>query len=321
MKNQTFTRFALRLVRRFTSVASAFLLLCAFTHMPLQAQDSAAARSSFTRFGLFAGLGVYNHNANFTDFPNFIAEPSALREPYGGISALMNPSFGALVEFPLFDRLGVSLRGSLGDVAGGFRLVQKEYALQPSSVGNVPFVLEISHVLTIDRLQMLATEPYLTYRLLDFLTLYAGARFGSFLGGSQYRYMQSIPEDSPVRFVNAQGQPTTEYDARSGEIPALTALHASLAGGFSIELPLEASGRWFAALEAFYFHGVSSLAENLVLRRPVPIHNGLSATRAVSPDERGTDRDPLSMAWPSEITEGSWTTNNLRVGISFRYAP
>ena len=312
MKNLLFTRLACRLL----TIASILVFLRALAPAPLHAQDSAEApRPSFTRFGLFGALGVHNHNANFTDFPNFVREPSPLRAPFGELSALMNPNFGALLEFPLFDRLGVSLGGSFGDVAGGVRLVQKEYHLVHSL-----YLLEINHILTIDNLQTLAGEPYLTYRLLDFLTLYAGARFGAFVG-SNYRYSQSIPEDSPVRFITAQGMQTTEYNVRAGEIPALAALHTSLAGGLSIELPLGASGHWFAALEAFYFYGVSSLAQDLILRRPAPTHNGLSANRIVSPDERGTERDPLSVAWPSEITQGSWTMNNLRVGVSFRYAP
>jgi hypothetical protein len=57
------------------------------------------------------------------------------------------------------------------------------------------------------------------------------------------------------------------------------------------------------------------------LRRPLATNNGLSVTRTVPTNELGTERDPASFAWPSEIVAGSWLFNNLRAGISLRYAP
>ncbi|MFY7997405.1 MAG: hypothetical protein ACOVSW_02265 [Candidatus Kapaibacteriota bacterium] len=38
-------------------------------------------------------------------------------------------------------------------------------------------------------------------------------------------------------------------------------------------------------------------------------------------NELGTDRDPTSAAWPSEIVPGLWLFRNIRGGLSLRYAP
>lgn len=278
-----------------------------------------AGAPSFLRYGLFGGVSVSNHAANFSDFADFITEPSPMQGGFGATNGAVSYYLGGLVEIPLVQRLGVALRASITNV-GGFTLVGKENLGQLSPIGSGFYVLQISHTLTISNLQMLSGEPYLTYRILDGLTLYAGARFGYMLASS-YSYKQKISDDSPVRYFQQNGQSTTEYDVRSGTIPQINPLNTAISGGASLEIPLESQGHWFVAAEAFYMYGLTQVANGLILRRPVATFNGLSATRTVPQNELGTDKDPLSAAWPSEIVAGSWLFNNIRAGISLRYAP
>lgn len=311
---------------RFRSCVAFFLLGTALflTHSRsgLRAQTpeaDAPATPSFIRYGLFGGVAVNNHFANFTDFADFIVEPSPMQGGFGTTSGAISYYVGGFAEIPIVQRFGVALRTSITNV-GGFTLVGKENLGQPSPIGSGLYVLQISHTLTINSLQMLSGEPYLTYRVLDGLTLYAGARFGYMLTSS-YSYKQKIPDDSPFRFRTPNGQSVTEYAVRDGAIPQVNAVNAALSGGTSFEIPIDPQRHWFIAAEAFYMYGLTQVANGLVLRRPLATNNGLSATRTVPQNELGTDRDPLSLAWPSEIVAGSWLFNNLRAGISLRYAP
>jgi outer membrane protein OmpA-like peptidoglycan-associated protein len=275
----------------------------------------------FIRYGIFGGATFNNHTANFTDFANFINEPSPLRGGFGSSNGSFSYYFGAMLEYPIASRFGFGLRASYSNL-GNFSLSGLENQLTASPTpSQTPFLLRITHSLEVERMNMLAGEPYLTYRLLDALTIKAGARFGYFLS-TNYRIRESIPEDSPVRFVAQDGTQTTEWNSRSGEIPELNPLHISLLGGISYEIPLDAGGKWLLAFEGMYLYGgFSQVANNLILRRPADEYNGLLATRTPPDNELGTDRDPRSMAWPSEETLGSWTLDNIRAGASLRYSP
>jgi len=310
---------------RIRSCAALFLLGAALLlsqSLRAQTPDAAApsaATPSFLRYGLFGGVAVNNHFANFTDFANYPIEPIPLQNGFGTTNGAISYYLGGLVEIPLVQRLGVALRASITNV-GGFTVVGKENYLAPSPTGSAPFILQISHTLTVNDLQMLSGEPYLTYRVLDGLTLYAGARFGYMLNPS-YNYKQKIPDDSPIRYFQQNGQLTTEWNVLSGSIPQVNTVNTALSGGASLEIPIDPQGHWFVAAEAFYMYGLTQVANGLVLRRPLATNNGLSVTRTVPTNELGTERDPASFAWPSEIVAGSWLFNNLRAGISLRYAP
>lgn len=310
---------------RSRSCAALFLLgavLLLSQSLRAQTPDAAApsvAAPSFLRYGLFGGVAVNNHFANFSDFASYQPSSSPLQSSFSTTSGAISYYIGGLVEIPLVQRLGVALRASVANV-GGFTLVGKENLLTSNPTASGVYILQISHTLTVNDLQMLSGEPYLTYRVLDGLTLYAGVRFGYMLASS-YSYKQKIPDDSPLRYFQQNGQPATEYDVRSGAIPQINPLNAALSGGASIEIPIDPQGHWFVAAEAFYMYGLTQVANGLVLRRPFATNNGLSSTRTVPTNELGTDRDPASFAWPSDIVAGSWLFNNLRAGISLRYAP
>lgn len=279
-----------------------------------------AVAPSFLRYGLFGGVAMNNHFANFSEFFGY---PNGAGYPFGNTGSLFSYHVGGIVEVPIIERFGVALRASVSNV-GGFTLSVKENFL-----ASQPELLEVSHRLTINNLPMFAGEPYLTYRILDGLTLYAGARFG-YLVNQGFHYEERLADTSRyffVDFINGQFQKGISRNRQNGDIPQLNPLNIALSGGVSMEIPIDASKHWFLAAEAFYMHGLTQVANGLLLRKPVATFNGfgtfngLSATRTVPVSELGTDRDPASASWPRETSTGSWLMNNLRAGISLRYAP
>lgn len=297
---------------RLRACAALFLLGAALLlSQNLRAQTpDAAATPSFLRYGLFGGVAVNNHVANFTEFSGYSNEAGY---PFGNTGSLVSYYVGGLVEVPIIERFGVALRASVANV-GGFTLSVREN-IYISSGG----VIGLSHSLTINNLPMLAGEPYLTYRILDGLTLYAGARFG-YLVNQGFHFEQRLL-DSGYVFLDPNRQPSNTRNVQNGDIPQLNSLNIALSGGVSMEIPIDASKHWFLAAEGFYMYGLTQVANGLVLRQPTATFNGLSATRTVPTSELGTDRDPASPAWPRETSTGSWLMNNIRAGISLRYAP
>ncbi len=305
------------------AVAGVVLLLCVIASAKtlLAQTPPAAAQPSLVRFGVFGGVSFNQHLTNFTEFSQYVAEPSPLRQPFSMATNPQSYSVGAFAEIPLIDKFGVALRGSVTNV-GGFVLTGYENLLAPPASGaSSPIILQVTHKMTINDMILIGAEPYLTLRLFDMVTLYGGARFG-FPVNPSFAYAQTIPEDSPIRFINPQtGERVTQFNVRSGAIPQANAVQTALSGGLSIEIPLDAEKHWFVAAEGFYMYGLTQVANGLLLRRPLPTFNGLSATRIVPQNELGTDRDPFGQGWPSEIVPGSWLMNNIRAGLSLRFAP
>jgi outer membrane protein OmpA-like peptidoglycan-associated protein len=285
-----------------------------------------ADKPLFIRYGIFGGVTLNYQFPNFTDVGGFLTEARPLTRSLNVSSEnFVSYYAGALFEYPILNRLGVSLRASFSNVGGGMTLSGRENLLVPSpTTTTTPFLLEIDHTLKIDNMLMIAGEPYLTYRVLDALTLYAGVRFG-YLLNPKISFEERISADNPVRFLDsATQQRSTVRNQRSGiDIPNLRPLNIGLSGGLSYEIPLDPNGKWLAAIEGFYvWSNFSQVADSLTIRQPQSTFNGLSVTRNVSPDERGTDRDPQSAAWPTTTSlDGSWFFNNVRASIAIRYSP
>jgi len=299
------------------TVLFAAVFFCIGSCPAIQAQTQEApstATPSFLRYGLFGGVSISNHTANFSEFTGF---SNSVGNAFGNANGIISYSIGGLVEVPIVERFGVALRAGFSNL-GDFTLAVPENLLAVNSE-----VIAVSHMLTVRNLQLLSGEPYLTYRILDGLTLYAGARFG-YLVNQGFHYEERLVDTSRyvfVDFINGQLQKGISRNRQNGDIPQLNPLNIALSGGVSMEIPIDASKHWFLAAEAFYMHGLTQVANGLILRRPVAVFNGLSAIRTVPVSELGTDRDPASAAWPRETSTGSWLMSNLRAGISLRYAP
>jgi outer membrane protein OmpA-like peptidoglycan-associated protein/opacity protein-like surface antigen len=279
-----------------------------------------ADKPLYIRYGIFGGITMNLHNANFSDFANYVIESNPIPSGLGKTGTnIISYSFGGLFEYPIIDRFGFAVRASFSNV-GGFVLQGQEnyYVANPSGGG---FSLPILHTLTINNLLLLAGEPYLTYRILDGMTVYAGARIGYFLNPS-YVYEQKISPDASVRFLGGTANGTV-WNHREGLIPEVNALNAGLMAGLSYEIPLDPGvGKWLAAVEGFYTFGLTKVANGLVLWQPNDSNAyGQPVTRTVQQNELGTDKDPASLAWPHKIVDGTWSFNNIRAGVSLRYSP
>lgn len=286
-------------------------LLCQSLRAQTQEVPPSAATPSFLRYGLFGGVSISNHAANFSEFTGF---PNGVGNSFGNANGIISYSIGGLIEVPVVERFGVSLRAGFSNL-GDFTLGVPENLLVASRE-----VIAVSHILTVSSLQLLSGEPYLTYHILDGLTFYVGAQFGYFVN-QRCHLEERLVDTSKYMFRDPGGTRSPTRNVQNGDIPQFNPLTIALSGGVSMEIPIDASKHWFLAAEAFYMHGLTQVANGLVLRRPVATFNGLSAARTVPQNELGTDRDPASLAWPRETSTGSWLFNNIRAGISLRYAP
>ncbi len=281
-----------------------------------------ADKPLYIRYGLFGGALLNRHFADFAQFGNTDATRTTATNY--GYSERWSYSFGALFEYPIIDRFGMSLRASFSNV--GSKDSVTENLLPMDQVG-----LPINHSINFTNISLLSLEPYLTYRPLDALTLYVGARIGFFIN-KEYKYAEQLVDSSKYTFVeegtgkNLGGS----RNQKSGDIPQLNLFNIGLTGGLSYEIPLDpGTGKWLLAIEGFYTFGLTQIANDLLTRtpkvrfKPNNSNDTLLSSRVVASNELGTDRDPASLSWTrdSTIGGGSWKMDGIRGGLSLRYSP
>ena len=285
-----------------------------------------ADKPMFIRFGLFGGAILNMHNADFAQFGVTNSKFFTTATNYG-YSERWSYSFGGLFEYPIIDRLGFAIRASYTNV-GGIDSVQ-ENLLPPDQVA-----IPIFHKIDFSNMALLSIEPYITFRPLDALSIYLGARVGYTLNGN-FRYFEQMADSSKYLFARENpngGSPIPIGGTRnqqSDTIPGLSSINIGLTGGISYEIPLDAGGKWLLAVEGFYTRGLTQIANDLLTRtpkttyRPLNENQDYSSSRVVPSNELGTGKDPLSYAWErdSSIGGGSWLVNGLRGGLSLRYSP
>lgn len=281
-----------------------------------------ADKPLYIRYGLFGGGSFNQHFANFAQFANIVPLDNYYNSAINfGSKQQWSYSFGALFEYPIIGRLGASLRASYTNV--GVTLTSRENLIPP----DITNPLSINHQIDMANLVFLGAEPYLTYRPLDALTLYVGARFGYILNGN-FQYTEQLIDTTKFLFLDeVTGKKSSSRNPQSGAIPQLNTINIGLTGGLSYEIPLDPNGKWLVAIEGFYTFGVTQMANKLLSRIPTPkLTSGsetLSSDRVVPTNELATSRDPLSSSWTrdSTVDGGSWLLNSIRAGVSLRYSP
>lgn len=281
-----------------------------------------ADKPLYIRYGLFGGALLNRHFADFAQFGN--ANATRTTATNYGYSERWSYSFGALFEYPIIDRFGMSLRASFSNVGSQDSVV--ENLLPVDQVG-----LPINHSLNFTNMSLLSLEPYLTYRPLDALTFYVGARIGFFVN-KEYKYAEQLIDSTKYTFVE-EGTGKKLGGSRnqmSGEVPQLNLFNIGLTGGLSYEIPLDpGTGKWLLAIEGFYTFGLTQIANDLLTRtpkarfKPNNSSDTLLSSRVVASNELGTDRDPASLSWArdSTIGGGGWKMDGIRGGLSLRYSP
>ncbi len=239
----------------------ALLLLCGVS---ARAQQDSAAR--FVRIGIFGSAGANFHNPQ--SFGSFLDQRYRQYTQYAGFypKLLFEPvsafgwSAGGLVELPIFDRVGLSMRVSYSQVGARF------VAFESTKVGIVdydpiPMVvfrdIQIEHSADANSVAFLGIEPYLTYRPLDMLVLYVGVPFGTPLN-RRYSYAERILDTDPrVIWIN-QTKVRNQYQ---DDITSMSVLNIGLSVGAGYEIPLDSNNQWLLAIEAFYTRFLSSLLQ------------------------------------------------------------
>lgn len=232
------------------------LLTAGFT---ASAQQDSTAR--FVRFGVFGSAGVNFHNPQ--SFGSFL---SARYTQYTGIypTLLFEPasafgwSAGGLVELPIFDRLGLSMRVSYSQVGARFVALESiKVGIFDNTMTTVTFRdIQIEHSADANPVAFLGIEPYLTYRPLDMLVLYAGVQFGTPLN-RQYSYAERILDTDPIVLWENRTKVRNQY---RDDITSMSVLNIGLSIGAGYEIPL-GSQQWLLTIETFYTHFLGSLLQ------------------------------------------------------------
>lgn len=264
-----------------------FALIFLMLGFTARAQQDSAAR--FVRYGVFGSAGVNVHRPQF-----FFPEPIyyATTSPPQTFRFEPTTSFGwtagGLVELPIADRFGLSLRASYSQI--GARLVAYEtfkggfLSLNGQSVSFID--IRIEHSSDMRALAHISIEPYLTYRPLDMLVLYAGAQFATPLNTS-VSSTETILDANDFTLWNNGTKVRTPYQ---GTFPTLNILNIGLSGGIGYEVPIDAEKQWICAFEMFYTGFLGSLANNIFV-------------------------------YGATVEPGFWSLGIFRAGVSLRYAP
>ncbi len=255
-----------------------------------RAQQDSTVR--FVRYGVFGSAGLNVHTPQFF-FPEpvylLVSLPGSLPTFRFDPTTTFGWSAGGLVELPIADRFGLSLRASYSQI--GARLVAYEtikggfLSLNGQSVSFID--IRVEHSSDMRTLAHFSIEPYLTYRPLDMLVLYAGAQFATPLNTS-VRSIETILDTNALVFWNTNG--TKVRTTYQGAFPTLNILNIGLSGGIGYELPIDAEKQWICAFEMFYTGFLGSLANNIFV-------------------------------YGATVQPGFWSLGTLRAGVSLRYAP
>lgn len=256
-----------------------------------RAQQDSTVR--FVRYGVFGSAGVNFHTPQFffpsPSFSGLISSFSSLPTFRFEPTTTFGWSAGGLVELPIADRFGLSLRASYSQL--GARLVAYEtfkggfLSLNGQSVSFLD--IRIEHSSDMRTLAHFSIEPYLTYRPLDMLVLYAGAQFATPLNTS-VSSIETILDANDFTLWSSNG--TKVRSIYQGAFPTMNILNIGLSGGIGYEVSIDTEKQWICAFEMFYTGFLGSLANNIFV-------------------------------YGATVQPGFWSLGTLRAGVSLRYAP
>jgi hypothetical protein len=253
-----------------------------------------ADKPLFLRYGVWGAAEWNNQNANFSTARGF--ESTAPRD-FGWqdpLQILISPSasFGASLELPLVGRFGVGLRAAYSLLWSSFS--QRE-ALAPFRLSTNELVTgELEHRFSA-RLENIVVEPVLTFRLLDALTVHAGASIryapAPTFSSETASLGQTPPFDGGSRLRDV-----FQNQALPRSANFVDNLEHGLVGGLSYEIPLNATGTILFAPEIFYRHPLGSF---------LGTSSGDVAAEMVKADG----------------SAGEWEIASLRLGAGLRWSP
>ena len=216
---------------------------------PVVSNEQTAAPNSRPAVGGFADINLNMAHANFSQLPG-IPDCNALYQSGSGIG----PSFGIFYEMPLQNNFSLLLRG--GFDLYGEKLTSDESA--PVAIGGVETPGTIEHSITAT-LGMIGLQPLLNYHITPAFAVHLGGEIGVVVQSS-FSQVETLtqPTGSGV-FENG----LRTRNAQSGNIPNANTIVASVVGGVSYQLPLNASNSLQAVPELSYAIGLTPVVKNL----------------------------------------------------------
>jgi hypothetical protein len=245
------------------SMVSIWCLLGLLSASAAYAQTTTLPNDPRTQEFSLLGVGVYggvDYRPITMDAPNFrslSAFPTCCPQKYGTQTTL-NWLAGISFDYTLTSWLLLDVRAHLFSAKADFS--QQEKILV--GVNGAGVETSIRHTLSMS-LRSIGIEPSLKVRLLPIpiTTTYAPSLYlqlgvqSSYSVASNYQYEESIAQDSPVRFLGSNGQPSTTRNQSSGPIPDMNLLQFALFAGLDSEIYLEREypAHWILAPFARYY--------------------------------------------------------------------
>ncbi len=226
------TRLALSLTSRFLGMLCTCMMLLS---------SSSSAQLNRSAFGLFGHYVIASHSADFQALPTIPCCSPVFHSGKGhGID------LGLLYQTPINSGWLLSARlGYLNQTALFEQDEPRTFNVNGSAVpGSIHHQVDAT-------LAKIYVEPLVGYRATERLTFLGGVMIGMAFGQS---FTQTEEVTSP-----AGGQLTTPPAVGSGDLPAASALQASLSIGASYDIPLGRGSVWFLTPELFYSHALTNV--------------------------------------------------------------
>ena len=241
------------------------VLLCLTCLAAMLPESCFAQSSTMPQTSPFAeywvtGLGVYggvDYRPMTMSVPSFFNAPTCCPQKYGTQSTL-NWLAGITFDHTLTNWLSLDFREYLFSTSVQF--IQQENIL--AGVNGAGRDISIRHTLNLSMLNI-GLEPSLKVRLLPIpiTTTYAPSLYlqiginTTLSASSKYVYEESIAQDSPVRFLSANGQLSTTRNQQSGQIPSLNQFQFAVFAGLDSEIYLQQlfPANWILAPFARYY--------------------------------------------------------------------
>lgn len=183
-----------------------FALIFLVLGFTARAQQDSTVR--FVRYGVFGSAGVNFHNAQFSSASDLVFtmnEPATYMYPFvinHDASATFGWSVGALVELPVWDVFGLSLRTSFSQIGNTFTAFDKKPIAVLSANGAMVSFRDVrfEYIADMTSLAQIGVEPYLTCRPVDMVVMYLGAQFATTIN-RRYRRFTSVADTNGISAI------------------------------------------------------------------------------------------------------------------------
>ncbi|MCB0712795.1 MAG: OmpA family protein [Ignavibacteriae bacterium] len=218
------------------------LLIALVVPASLLSQTIPSSSGIRPRIGLYGGVNINEHSANFSGLPG---TPSCCPEYQSGSG--LGPTFGLLYELPLTSQILLSLRGGFASTGG--TLTANELTTVESNGVAVP--MNIQHSIALTKTEIGVTGLF-GWRLSDQLYAIGGLNAGYVLTASFFQKEQLSDETLQGTFENGS-RIRHEF---TGDVPNAASIQTAVQAGIGYELPLNREGSLLAVPEVTFSYAL-----------------------------------------------------------------